>query len=576
MTHDSSETFNIMGSEDFVHYRPENPLIVQSDHTILLEVAHPSFPEVRDQLMAFAELVKSPEYVHTYRVTPLSIWNAAAAGMSSESMIQCLKRWSKFDLPPSIVKEIKAQVRRYGLVRIEKKHDSLVLTSVDTPLLHDLTREPSLKPFIAEPSAEDSVTILPEARGKIKQQLLKLGYPVEDLAGYADGERLAIQFKETTHLRPYQQKAVDTFHREGSVSGGSGVLVLPCGAGKTLIGLGAMERVGNATLILTPNTTSVRQWMREIREKTDVPAEWVGEYTGLEKQVKPITVATYQILTHRDAEDGHFTHLKLFAERDWGLIIYDEVHLLPAPVFRATASIQAKRRLGLTATLVREDGREEDVFSLVGPKKMDVPWKVLERDGWIAGAECWEIRTPLPYERRRDYVRASAKQKYRIASENPRKIGVLKRILSRHTHSQVIVIGQYLTQLREIAAEINAPLITGQVPQHKRDELYRQFQQGVLPVLVVSKVANFAIDLPDASVAVQLSGTFGSRQEEAQRLGRILRPKNGDNRAYFYTVVTRDTKDQAYALNRQRFLVEQGYRYTIMDAEEMDEWVESS
>lgn len=565
-----------LGSEVLVHYRPENPLIVQSDHTILLEVAHPASSEVRDQLTTFTELVKSPEHIHTYRVTPLSVWNAAASGISAESIVQCLKQWSKFDLPPSLIREIETQVERYGLIRLEKCQDAFVLTSEDSSLLRELTSDPSLKSFMVGTPAKNSVAIAPEARGEVKQQLIKLGYPVEDLAGYTDGERLSIKLKEQTHLRPYQKEAVDAFYREGSVSGGSGVLVLPCGAGKTIIGLGVMERVGSATLILAPNTTSVRQWIREIREKTDVPVEWIGEYTGLQKKVKPITVATYQILTQRDALDGGFTHMRLFAERDWGLIIYDEVHLLPAPVFRATAAIQAKRRLGLTATLVREDGREEDVFSLVGPKKVDVPWKVLEQDGWIADAECWEIRTPLPYERRRDYARASARQKYRIASENPRKIGILKRILDRHAHSQVMIIGQYLAQLREIAAEINAPLITGQVAQHKRDALYRKFQQGEVPVLVVSKVANFAIDLPDASVAVQLSGTFGSRQEEAQRLGRILRPKSGDNRAYFYTVVSRDTKDQQYALNRQRFLVEQGYRYTILDAEDMDGWVVSS
>ena len=559
-------------------YRPTNPLIVQSDHTVLLEVNHPAFPEVRDELAKFAELVKSPEHLHTYRITPLSLWNAAASKMTSESIVDSLKKWSKFDIPLSLTKEICKYMDRYGLIRLEKKGEAHVLTSRDSQLLQRVLREPSLTKRIKGFTATGA-EIFPEARGEVKQLLLKRGYPVEDLAGYAGGEKLVIELKETIAqkkfcLRAYQREAVEAFYEDGAVTGGSGVLVLPCGAGKTIVGLGVMERVGRATLILAPSTTSVRQWIREIEEKTTVPASVIGEYSGLKKEVKPITVATYQILTHRTGEH-EFTHMRLFRERDWGLIIYDEVHLLPAPVFRATAAIQAKRRLGLTATLVREDGREEDVFSLIGPKKADVPWKVLESAGWIADAACYEIRTPLPYERRRMYEKASVRQKYRIASENPRKIGVLRRILSKHAEHPVLVIGQYVDQLRQIAAEMNAPLISGQMPQHKRDMIYRQFKQGLLPLLVVSKVANFAIDLPDARVAVQVSGTFGSRQEEAQRLGRILRPKRGENQAYFYNIVSRGTKDQEYALKRQRFLAEQGYRYTVVDAEEMEEWVVS-
>lgn len=559
-----------------MRYNPDNPLIVQSDHTILLEVVHPAFQEVRDRLALFAELIKSPDYIHTYRITPLSIWNAAATGIAATTMIETLVKWSKFDVPPSLIREIETHVKRYGLIRLVKEGNHIVLTSKDAPLLHELIRDRDIKPFIMNTLSDTSVQLVPEARGEIKRRLMKRGYPVADEAGYTTGERLPIRMNHQIRLRPYQRKAVDIFHREGDVSGGSGILVLPCGTGKTVIGLAVMERVGCATLILTPNTTSVRQWIQEIQEKTDVSDEWIGEYTGLEKEVKPITVATYQILTHRNEQSAVFTHMELFQKRDWGLIIYDEVHLLPAPVFRATASIQAKRRLGLTATLVREDGREEDVFSLIGPKKIDVPWKVLERDGWIAGAECWEIRTPLAFDAKRAYDEASARQKYRIASENPRKVGILKRILTHHIDDQVLVMGQYLDQLRDVAAEIDAPLITGQVPQEARDDLYRQFKRGDISVLVISKVANFAIDLPDASVAVQLSGTFGSRQEEAQRLGRILRPKQGDNRAYFYTIVTRDTKDQEYALKRQRFLIEQGYRYQIVGAEEMEDWVMTS
>lgn len=566
-----------------MHYRPNNPLIVQSDHTVLLETDHPAATKVREELATFAELVKSPAHLHTYRLTPLSLWNAAAATMSASEVVHCLTQWSKFDIPLTLIREIETQMNRYGLFYLEKRGTKIFLVAKEPSVLGKLVTEPTLGGCFAgdhtvgegHVGCTDSVEIDAAARGRVKQLLLKLGYPVEDRAGYATGERLPIQLKQTVSgkpfaLRPYQRAAVDAFYREGSMAGGSGLLVLPCGAGKTIIGLGIMEKVECETLILTPNATSVRQWIREILEKTDVPRDLVGEYTGAAKEVKPITVATYQILTHREGKEQPFSHMQLFAERDWGLIIYDEVHLLPAPVFRATASIQAKRRLGLTATLVREDGREEDVFSLVGPKKMDVSWKALETGGWLATATCLEVRTPLTYDRRRAYAKAGARQKYRVACENPRKIGVLKRIIARHNNHQILIIGQYLQQLELIATEIGAPLITGRTAQAAREELYRQFRLGILRILIVSKVANFAVDLPEATVAVQLSGSFGSRQEEAQRLGRILRPKK-NNRAYFYTIVSRGTVDQAYALNRQRFLAEQGYTYRVVDAEDMEE-----
>lgn len=555
-------------------YRPDNPLIVQRDHTLMLEVAHPAFRDVRDALSTFAELVKSPSNIHTYRITPLSLWHAAAAGMTAETIVSTMKRWSKFDIPPSLIKDIWTYVGRFGLLKLEKIGDSLVLTSQDQAVLQQLCHKRELSNLHIFVREDGMAEVPPKARGLVKQALLKLGYPVEDLAGYAEGERLSVSL--LCPLRPYQQEAVEAFYQQGDVSGGSGVIVMPCGSGKTVVGLGVMEKVGRATLILTPNGTSVKQWIREIGDKTSIPRELVGEYTGMKKEVKPVTVATYQILTSRASESGTFTHLGIFQERDWGLIIYDEVHLLPAPVFRATASLQAKRRLGLTATLVREDGREQDVFSLVGPKKKDVPWKVLEQDGWIARASCVEIRTPLTYERQKAYAKAKRQEQYRIASENPRKIGVLKRILARHRRDRVLVIGQYISQLNEVAEEIGAPLITGDVPEARRNRLYDMFRQGKIPVLVVSKVANFALDLPDASVAVQLSGAFGSRQEEAQRLGRILRPKSRGNEAYFYTIVTRGTKDETYAMNRQRFLVEQGYHYSVLDAEDMDVWEVSS
>lgn len=554
-------------------YHPENPLIVQSDRTILLETEHPDFIEVRNQLMAFAELVKSPEYVHTYRITPLSLWNAAAAGLDVQRIIAFLTRYSKFEVPASLIREIEASISRYGMLRLEQREKQLVLVGKDALIIDEVSTYPIIKRLGARRVDQDTLWIPQQMRGRIKQELLKIGYPVEDWAGYSSGEPLPIRLLPVSHngnpfsLRDYQQEAVTAFYKEGSVSGGSGVLVLPCGAGKTIIGLAVMEQVGRATLILTPNHTSVQQWIRELREKTDLPEDRIGQYTGDRKEVRPITVATYQVLTHRSKEEGAFTHMNLFQERDWGLVIYDEVHLLPAPVFRATAALQAKRRLGLTATLVREDGLEEDVFTLIGPKKYDVPWRELESKGWIAKAECMEIRTPMSPSLRRRYTEASKRQRYRIAAENSDKLAVIQAILRQHAGEQILIIGQYISQLKGISSLLEAPLITGKTPQAERDILYERFRQREIPVLVVSKVANFAVDLPDASVAIQVSGTYGSRQEEAQRLGRILRPKEERNTAYFYQVVTRDTVDQEYAASRQLFLVEQGYQYHIMDAE---------
>ncbi|MBO2532060.1 DNA excision repair protein ERCC-3 [Planifilum fulgidum] len=551
-------------------YRPENPLVVQSDRTVLLEVNHPRFAEIRDRLSAFAELVKSPEYVHVYRITPLSLWNAAAKGMKAAEMLELLTRYGKFPLPPAVEREIADTVSRYGRVRLENREGKLVLTFRDSEARDEVLSLSSLK-FLREGREGEGLLVPPERRGQLKRELLRLGYPVEDVAGYSEGEPLPVRLRRVCRsgrpfrLRDYQVRAVEAFHQGGAASGGSGVFVLPCGAGKTVVGLAVMERVGQATLILTTNATSVRQWIGEILDKTDLPPEWVGEYTGDRKEVRPVTVATYQILTHRGKKDGAFEHMQLFQQRNWGLIIYDEVHLLPAPIFRATADLQAKRRLGLTATLIREDGREGDVFSLIGPKRYEVPWKELEDQGWIARAECIEIRVPMTSELRRRYMHAAKRRKYRIAAENPGKIPVLEELLDRHRRDRVLVIGQYLSQLREIAARLSAPLITGQMRQASRDLLFDRFRRGEIPVLVVSKVANFAVDLPDANVAIQVSGTFGSRQEEAQRLGRILRPKAGENRAYFYNLVTRDSLDQEYALHRQLFLVEQGYHYEVRE-----------
>ncbi|GGA50264.1 DEAD/DEAH box helicase [Kroppenstedtia guangzhouensis] len=554
-------------------FRRECPLIVQADRTVLLEVDHPSFQRVRDQLSGFAELVKSPDLLHTYRITPLSLWNAAAAGTEAEEIISFLEEESKFGLPASLKKEVEETMARYGLLKLEAADQGLILSVKDASLFQRLKE---LYP------AEDRLVPLPgqrfrvpsRFRGLLKRELIRWGYPVEDAAGYTGGEVLDVRLRERTasegkpfHLRTYQKQAVECFYRQGDATGGSGVLVLPCGAGKTVIGTAVMEKVGRATLILTPNTTSVRQWIRELLDKTHLTEDEVGEYTGKTKEVRPVTVATYQILTNRGRGKSSLNHMKLFEERDWGLVIYDEVHLLPAPVFRATADIQARRRLGLTATLVREDGREADVFSLIGPKKFEVSWSEMEERGWIAKAVCTEIRISMNDRQRREYERAAPKSKYRIAAENPEKLSILKEVLQRHREARVLVIGHYLSQLREAAARLNAPLITGEMAEGEREELYERFRRGKERVLVVSKVANFAVDLPDASVAIQLSGTFGSRQEEAQRLGRILRPKKEENEAYFYSIVSRDTLDQEYARNRQLFLMERGYRYAVADGE---------
>lgn len=554
-------------------YQPHLPVIVQSDRTILLEVQHPLFQEARQALAGFAELVKSPEYIHTYRMTPLSLWNAAAGGLHAEQVVDSLSTYSKYGVPPSIVKEVRDYMGRYGMIRLERHENDLLLVSDDGLLLTELMNYKAMQPFIEEKRSQKEYKLKPYARGVIKQELIKLGYPVQDVAGYTEGAACPVVLRSVTPsgkplaLRDYQREAVDSFYADGSVYGGSGVLVLPCGAGKTIIGLGTICKVQTETLILTTNTTSVRQWINELLDKTELAPEMVGEYTGERKVVSPITVATYQILTYRQKAVDDFPHLALLTERNWGLIIYDEVHLLPAPVFRMTSSIQAKRRLGLTATLVREDGREEDVFSLVGPKRYEMPWKVLEEKGWIAGARCQEIRLPIEPVLREAYAHAKPQQKFRIAAENPRKLDVIKQLLERHKQDHVLIIGQYVHQLEQVAEALQAPLITGKVAERERELLYDQFKRGEITRLVVSKVANFAVDLPDANVAIQISGTFGSRQEEAQRLGRILRPKERENEAHFYTLVTRDTREQEFALHRQLFLIEQGYQYEVVDIE---------
>jgi DNA excision repair protein ERCC-3 len=595
-------------------YRPENPLIVQGDRTVLVEVDNALYTDARDALARFAELEKSPEYVHTYRISALSLWNAAAAGLTAQGILADLEQYSKYPLPDNIRVDITDSVSRYGRLKLVLEDGRMMIVS-DTPaLMLEVERHRHFAPLIKAKHSPTTVEIDPGMRGHAKRVLLSIGFPAEDLAGYVNGAPLDIRLRELTtqgapfELRNYQTDAADVYWAGGSAAGGSGVVVLPCGAGKTVVGIAAMAKAGVATLILCPNTVAVRQWIREILDKTELTEEQVGEYSGLRKDVKPVTVCTYQVLTYHpkkgklksaeglepapevetevdpDVPFGEkpkrgrktkqpkleeYPHMQLFNTLEWGLIIYDEVHLLPAPVFRMTAEIQARRRLGLTATLVREDGAEGDVFTLVGPKKYDVPWKDLERQGWIATAECHEVRVSLAEEDRLEYAVASQDQKYHFAAVNPRKEQIVSMLMAKHRDDSVLLIGQYLPQIEKLAKRLDAPVITGETPIKTRETLYRQFRDGEINKLVMSKVGNFAVDLPDATVLIQVSGMFGSRQEEAQRLGRVLRPKRNGLLAHFYTVVTRDTLDQDYAARRQLFLTEQGYHYDILYEEEV-------
>lgn len=567
----------VVRARDAMGYDPSNPMIIQGDRTILLEVDNPRYAEARDALAPFAELEKSPEHIHTYRLSALSLWNAAAAGMSADDMLGVLERFSKFPVPGNLGPDLRETVSRYGRVRLIRRDGGLRLVCGDRALLEELGRRKGVRAYLGERLDESSFAVDDGHRGVLKQALIASGYPAEDLAGYTEGRDLEVNLRTLTtggrpfRIRDYQRMAVEAYHAGGDARGGSGVVVLPCGAGKTIVGLAAMAALRKQTLILTTSTTSVEQWRREILDKTDLDESSVGMYTGESKDIAPVTLATYQIVTYRPKRDGDFPHFHLFNSRDWGLIIYDEVHLLPAPVFRVTAEIQARRRLGLTATLVREDQREEDVFSLIGPKKFDVPWRVLEQKGWIAEARCHEVRMSLEGDLKMEYALAEWRDKFRVASENPAKDEVVGRLLARHDSEEdrVLVIGQYLKQLRRIAERYGMPLITGQTSNAERESLYARFRAGEVRRMVLSKVGNFAIDLPDANVMIQVSGTFGSRQEEAQRLGRILRPKEGSESARFYTLVTRDTREMDFAHHRQLFLTEQGYSYEILDQSDL-------
>lgn len=539
--------------------------------TILLEVAHPMYAEARDRIAPFTELVKSPEHMHTYAISHLSLWNAASSGHSAEEVLTTLRQYSRFDLPHNLVTEVETFMERYGQVRILRKDGRLVIETDDPVLMTEITNHRQTAAFIEGPIDDRSAYLLPHTRGLLKMALTDIGFPAEDLAGYATGAPLEVDIRETTlegkplQLRHYQVDAGQVFHAGGSEKGGSGVIVLPCGAGKTLVGLSTMARCKCNTLILTTNVTAARQWIREILDKTTLKPDQVAEYTGDSKALAPCTVATYQIITYRKRQSEDFPHFDIFAKGNWGLIIYDEVHLLPAPVFRISADMQATRRLGLTATLIREDGRQKDVFSLIGPKKFEVPWKILESQGWIATASCTEIRVGLRPEDKMTYAMADLRKKITLASSNPEKFKVVKELVEKHKDDRVLLIGQYLEQLEALSEILKVPLITGSTPNPEREVLYKEFRDGRIGMLIVSKVGNFAVDIPDANVLIQVSGTFGSRQEEAQRLGRVLRPKSNGALAHFYTILTRDTKEQEFGMNRQLFLTEQGYSYNIID-----------
>jgi DNA excision repair protein ERCC-3 len=537
-------------------------LIVQSDKTLLLEVDSPLAGEARQSIAPFAELERSPEHVHTYRITPLALWNARAAGHDAEQVVDALMRYSKFAVPHALLVDIADTMDRYG--RLQLANDpahGLTLKAFDRAVLEEIVRSKRIAPMLGARLDDDTIAVHPSERGRLKQALLKVGWPAEDLAGYVDGEAHAIALHEDGWtMRTYQQEAV-----EGFWAGGSGVVVLPSGAGKTIVGAAAMAKASATTLILVTNTVAGRQWKRELIARTSLTEDEIGEYSGERKEIRPVTIATYQVMTTR--RKGEYLHLDVFGARDWGLIVYDEVHLLPAPVFRMTADLQSRRRLGLTATLVREDGREGDVFSLIGPKRYDAPWRDIEAQGWIAPAECVEVRVTLTDEERMTYAVAEPEDRYRVCSTAWSKRSVVQRLVERHAGDQVLVIGAYLDQLEMLGELLDVPIIQGSTRNKERERLFDAFRTGEISTLVVSKVANVSIDLPEAAVAIQVSGTFGSRQEEAQRLGRVLRPKADGRQAHFYTVVARDTLDQEYAAHRQRFLAEQGYAYTIVDAD---------
>lgn len=542
----------------------EGPLIVQSDKTILLDIDHPLSTECRRAIAPFAELERSPEHIHTYRLTNLGLWNARAAGHDAELVIDTLIKYSRYAVPHSILVDVAETMSRYGRLRLEADPiHGLILVTTDVGVLEEVIRAKKIAPLLGVRIDNETIAVHPSQRGAIKQSLLRLGWPAEDFAGYVDGQAHEIALQESDwKIRPYQALAA-----EGFWHGGSGVVVLPCGAGKTIVGAAAMAHAKATTLILVTNTVAARQWRDELLKRTTLNEDEIGEYSGAKKEIRPVTIATYQVMTKK--KNGVYAHLDLFDTHDWGLIIYDEVHLLPAPIFRFTADIQSRRRLGLTATLVREDGMEGEVFSLIGPKRFDVPWKEIEAQGYIAPAECIEVRVNLTEAERLSYATAEPEERYRYCATTRTKRKVVQELVAHHAGEQILVIGQYITQLDELSEVLGVPVIKGDTPVKERERLFAAFRTGEITCLVVSKVANFSVDLPDATIAIQVSGAFGSRQEEAQRLGRILRPKSDGRGAKFYSVISRDTIDQDFAQNRQRFLAEQGYSYRIIDADDV-------
>ena len=542
----------------------EGPLIVQSDKTLLLDIDHPLSTECRRAIAPFAELERSPEHIHTYRLTNLGLWNARAAGHDAELVIDTLIKYSRYAVPHSLLVDIAETMSRYGRLRLEADPvHGLILITTDVGVLEEVIRAKKIAPLLGVRIDPETIVVHPSQRGAIKQSLLRLGWPAEDFAGYVDGQAHEIALKQNDwKIRPYQELAA-----EGFWHGGSGVVVLPCGAGKTIVGAAAMAHAKATTLILVTNTVAARQWRDELLRRTTLNEDEIGEYSGAKKEIRPVTIATYQVMTKK--KNGVYSHLDLFDTHDWGLIIYDEVHLLPAPIFRFTADIQSRRRLGLTATLVREDGMEGEVFSLIGPKRFDVPWKEIESQGYIAPAECIEVRVNLTEAERLTYATAEPENRYRTCATTRTKREVVELLVEKHKGEQILVIGQYLDQLDELSEVLGVPVIKGDTPVKEREVLFNKFRTGEITCLVVSKVANFSIDLPDATIAIQVSGAFGSRQEEAQRLGRILRPKSDGRSATFYSVISRDTIDQDFAQNRQRFLAEQGYSYKIIDADDV-------
>lgn len=554
------------------------PLIVQGDGTILLDVSARDFEEIRNFMLVFAELLKSPEYIHTYRITLVSLWNAASLNYTSQSIIDFMKKYTSYEIPKNIIKQIKTSIEKYGKVKIIKEYEKYYLISDDRDIIDEILHYKAVVKYIKKEIDDNKIEIDPIYRGHIKLALINIGYPVQDLAGYKDGEEYRFNLREKLIssgenfvLRDYQKNSADAFYANGRPEGGAGVISLPCGTGKTIVGLDIMHRIQNKTLIIVTGVTACRQWREEILDKTDIPPEDIGEYNGLNKEIKPITIATYKILTYRKNKESPFVHFEIFFRKNWGLVIYDEVHLLPAPIIKLTSEIQSMRRLGLTATLIREDGLEKDVFCLIGPKKFDMPWRELEEKKFIAEAYCYDIRIPLDESHREDYIISSDKIKFRIASENILKYDIVKKIIEKLKGKNILIIGQYLSQLDEMQKRTGYTIITGKTPQSERDIIYKKFKSGEIKTLIVSKVANLAVDLPDANVLIQISGTFGSRQEEAQRLGRVLRPKKGENKSYFFSIITNDTKEEDFSHKRQLFLTEQGYHYELLDKDSFED-----